>query len=302
MRWKGRSGSSNIDDRRNQRISSPRQGGAGIIGFIPIIYRMFGFKGIIFAGLAGFAYFFFSGNLGVLTEQSAAQSGSTVQTTSDSPKEAEMVEFVSVILADTEQTWAQLFAKKGMTYKEPTLVLFRNVVRSACGTAQSASGPFYCPADQQVYIDLSFFDELAQRYGAPGDFAQAYVLAHEVGHHIQTISGISNKVMQKRQAASNVESNQLSVLQELQADCLAGVWAFQANKQRQLLEMGDIEEGLKAASAIGDDTLQKQAGGRVTPDSFTHGSSAQRVQWFKRGLEKGSIDSCDTFSDAGVKL
>jgi hypothetical protein len=215
----------------------------------------------------------------------------------ETAEEKELVDFVSVILADTEDTWTALFRKKGETYQEPRLVLFRDVVKSACGMAQSAMGPFYCPGDQQVYIDLGFYDQLKNRFKAPGDFAQAYVIAHEVGHHIQTLVGISSSVQAARKKLSEAEGNKLSVRQELQADCLAGVWAHHANRSRQLLEVGDVEEGLTAASAIGDDTLQKQSQGYVSPDSFTHGSSAQRVKWFKIGLASGDMDSCDTFNN-----
>ncbi|MFY0573257.1 neutral zinc metallopeptidase [Cystobacter fuscus] len=186
----------------------------------------------------------------------------------------------------------------GVRYVEPRLVLFSDAVESACGFQESAVGPFYCPGDQRVYLDLGFFQELDERFGAPGDFAQAYVVAHEVGHHVQNLLGVSERV-QARRARSRADANALSVLQELQADCFAGIWAHHAQKQRQVLERGDIEEGLTAASAIGDDTLQRRAGGHVVPESFTHGSSAQRVSWFRRGFEQGSLEACDTFGAAG---
>jgi predicted metalloprotease len=214
----------------------------------------------------------------------------------ESAEEAHLREFVSVVLADTEDTWGEIFAAAGRTYEQPSLVLFSGAVESACGLAQAAVGPFYCPGDHKLYIDLSFYDDLQNRFGAPGDFAQAYVIAHEVGHHVQTLLGISERNMAARRAASETEANELSVRQELQADCLAGIWAHHANRSRQLLEAGDIEEGLNAASAIGDDRLQRQSQGYVTPESFTHGSSQQRVTWFKRGYESGSPDSCDTFA------
>lgn len=198
-----------------------------------------------------------------------------------------------MVLADTEETWTTLFQQQGNTYKEPRLVLFRDAVKSACGMAQSATGLFYCPGDQQVYIDLSFFDQLKNQFKAPDDFAQAYVIAHEVGHHIQTLLGISRKVHAARNRVSEVEGNKISVRQELQVDCLAGVWANHANNSRQLLEASDVEEGLRAA--IGDDTLQKQYQGYVSPDSFTHGGSDQRVKWFKIGLASGAMESCDMF-------
>jgi hypothetical protein len=208
----------------------------------------------------------------------------------------EMKQFMSVVLADTEDTWNAIFAQSGKRYEEPTLVLYSGAVRSACGFGQAAMGPFYCPPDQRVYIDLSFYDDLRQRFGAPGDFAQAYVLAHEIGHHVQNLLGISDKVQAARERGSEAQGNALSVRLELQADCLAGLWAHHANRSRQILETGDVEEALTAASAIGDDRLQRRSSGHVTPDSFTHGSSAQRTRWFKRGLESGKFSSCDTFN------
>jgi hypothetical protein len=210
--------------------------------------------------------------------------------------EAELKDFVSVVLADTEDTWREQFRKLGATYEEPRLVLFSGAVESACGYAQSAMGPFYCPGDQNVYLDLSFFYELEQRFQAPGDFAGAYVVAHEVGHHVQNILGIMEKVDRVRAQASQADANALSVRVELQADCFAGVWARNADRARDILEAGDIEEGLGAAAAVGDDRLQRQGQGYVVPDSFTHGSSEQRVRWFRRGFENGEIDDCDTFN------
>jgi len=211
-------------------------------------------------------------------------------------KEKKLGEFVSVVLADTEDTWHVLFKKMDRQYKEPKLVMFSGAVQSACGFAQSAMGPFYCPADQKVYIDLSFYNDLKRRHNAPGDFAQAYVIAHEVGHHIQTLLGISQQVHKAKRKVSKEQGNALSVRQELQADCLAGVWANHAERTRNILEPGDIEEALGAASAIGDDRLQKQARGYITPESFTHGTSEQRQRWFRRGLQSGSPNECDTFS------
>jgi len=208
----------------------------------------------------------------------------------------EGAQFVSVVLADTEDTWTQIFATGGERYVPPKLVLFTDKVRSACGMAQSAMGPFYCPNDQKVYIDLGFYRELRERFQAPGDFAQAYVIAHEIGHHVQTLLGTSQQVHQAQQQASQQQGNALSVRLELQADCYAGVWAHHANRSRQLLEEGDVEEGLNAASAIGDDNIQRQTQGTVVPESFTHGSSEQRVSWFRRGLESGSMKNCDTFA------
>jgi len=209
-----------------------------------------------------------------------------------------MAAHASQVLADTEDTWNELFRAQGSEYREPTLVLFDGIVQSACGTAQSAVGPFYCPLDEQVYLDLSFFRELDERFDAPGDFAQAYVIAHEVGHHVQTITGVSERVQRARQSASPEAANALSVLQELQADCYAGVWAHHGQKSRNILEAGDIEEGLQAAAAIGDDRLQKQSQGYVVPESFTHGSSAHRVQWFRTGFESGDVSRCDTFAQS----
>jgi len=209
--------------------------------------------------------------------------------------EDELADFVSTVLADTEDTWHGLFRQMGKTYKAPTLVLFTGAVESACGYASAAVGPFYCPGDHKVYIDLSFYNDLKNRFGAPGDFAQAYVIAHEIGHHVQTLLGITEKTHALRSRLNEAEANKLSVMTELQADCLAGVWAYHANKTRHLLEQGDVEEGLNAASSIGDDRLQEKSRRYVTPDSFTHGSSAQRVYWFKRGIETGDIGRCDTF-------
>lgn len=278
MKWQGRRGSSNIEDRRGTRY-----GKAGGIGIGTVV-------------LALIAMYFGQDPSVVL--QNAQQSTPTAeegpyQETAD---EAQLREFIAVVLADTEDTWGQIFTQAGRTYKQPTLVLFSGAVESACGFAQAAVGPFYCPGDHKLYIDLTFYQELQSRFGAPGDFAQAYVVAHEVGHHVQTLLGISEKNMAARQRASEAEANALSVRQELQADCFAGIWAHNADRLRQLLEQGDIEEGLNAASAIGDDRLQKQTRGYVAPESFTHGSSEQRVRWFKRGYEAGSVPNCDTFA------
>lgn len=212
-----------------------------------------------------------------------------------SEEDKALTDFVSVVLADTEDTWNAIFAENNRDYREPTLVLFSGAVDSGCGYAQSAVGPFYCPADEKLYIDLSFYRDLREGFGAPGDFAQAYVIAHEVGHHVQNQLGIMEQVHSAQQGADQVEANRLSVMLELQADCFAGVWAANAEKSRDILEAGDIEEGLNAASSIGDDRLQMESQGRVAPDSFTHGTSAQRVNWFKTGMESGNIESCNTF-------
>ena len=214
-----------------------------------------------------------------------------------SPQEDSKADFVSVVLADTEDTWNPLFSQQGLRYREPGLVLFSNTTTSNCGRAQSAMGPFYCPADQKVYIDLQFYHDLQTQYGAPGDFAQAYVIAHEVGHHVQTLIGTSAKVRQAQSRVSKAQANQLQVRMELQADCYAGVWAHHAHKARHILERGDVEEALNAAAAIGDDRLQKQAQGYVVPESFTHGTSEQRQYWFKQGIQYGNVQRCDTFND-----
>ncbi len=275
-------------------------GSGGMLRLLPMAFKFLGVKGTLILLVCVGAYGLFTGNLGSLLTGIGNQQDTTVSRSAvpfhETAQEKELVDFVSVILADTEDTWTALFRQQGRTYQEPRLVLFRGAVDSACGMAQSAMGPFYCPGDQQVYIDLGFYDQLKNRFKAPGDFAQAYVIAHEVGHHVQTLLGISSHVHAARRKLSTAEGNQLSVRLELQADCLAGVWANHANQTRQLLEVGDLEEGLAAASAIGDDTLQKQSQGYVRPDSFTHGSSAQRVKWFKIGLESGDMASCDTFN------
>lgn len=208
--------------------------------------------------------------------------------------------FVSMVLADTEDTWEALFRADGGRYEAPRLVLFTGATPTACGTGQAAMGPFYCPADRKVYIDLAFYDELGERFRVPGDFAQAYVIAHEIGHHVQNLLGISGQVQRARGQLPAAEANALSVRLELQADCLAGVWAHHADRARQVLEEGDVEEALTAAAAIGDDRLQQEAQGYAVPDSFTHGSAAQRVRWFRIGLERGAMDACDTFSVAAL--
>jgi uncharacterized protein len=210
----------------------------------------------------------------------------------------ELVEFVSVVLADTEDTWHAVFEAEGGTYREPQLVLFTGAVESACGYAQSAVGPFYCPADNRVYIDLAFFDDLASRHNAAGDFAQAYVIAHEIGHHVQNLLGILPQVQQRQQALPEAQANALSVATELQADCFAGLWAYHAQQQRKVLEPGDLQEALNAASAVGDDRIQRKTQGHVVPDSFTHGTSQQRMEWFLAGFENGELADCDTFGGA----
>jgi hypothetical protein len=270
--------------------------GSGLLNFIPMLVRT---KTGHIMLLIGVVVFVGSRMLGI--DLLPLILGGSESTTSSappelSPAEKEMGDFVAVVLADTEDTWKAIFQQAGGVYREPTLVLFTSRVNSACGMATAAVGPFYCPGDQRLYIDLSFFQDLKNRHDAPGDFAQAYVIAHEVGHHVQTLMGISEEVRQAGRGRSQAEVNALSVKQELQADCFAGVWGHAANTERQILDPGDLEEALNAATAIGDDRLQQEAGRGVVPDSFTHGSSAQRVEWFRRGFESGEVASCDTFA------
>lgn len=296
MRWKGNRKSSNVEDRRGQGAASRAGTGSGLLNFLPMLIRTKTGRIML---LIGVVVFFGSRMLGIdLLPLLLGGGESTVNTQPRalSPEEKEMGDFVATVLADTEDTWQVIFQREGGVYSNPTLVLFTGRVNSACGLASAAVGPFYCPGDQKLYIDLSFFQDLKQRYGAPGDFAQAYVIAHEVGHHVQKMMGINAKVQQAGRGKSQREVNALSVRQELQADCFAGVWGHAANTERQILDPGDLDEALTAATAIGDDRLQKEAGGGVVPDSFTHGTSAQRVKWFRRGFETGDIASCDTFS------
>lgn len=282
MRWEGQRESDNIEDRRG---SGPaRIGGAGGLGIGGIVLVL------------AVSYFTGVNPLTLLNLLNGVQTVTESVPSSDpapaGPPSDRLGRFAAVVLADTETTWRDLL---GPRYEEPRLVLFTGAVHSACGTTSSAVGPFYCPGDRKVYLDLTFFNELAQRLGAPGDFAQAYVIAHEVGHHIQHLTGIEQKVTRLRQHASEADANALSVRMELQADCFAGVWGYHAKQQRNLIEPGDFEEGLKAASAIGDDRLQKMGQGYVQPERWTHGSSAQRMTWLRRGLERGNPDACDTF-------
>ena len=287
MRWRRGRRSDNIEDRRAQGGQGRRGGGLPIGG---------GGVGMIVVALAA-AYFLGVGPSVILNQGLQGQTGGGASPSYvPNAEEEQLAEFISVVLADTEDTWHALFKKQGGQYQEPKLVLFSGSVQSACGFAKAAMGPFYCPGDRKVYIDLSFYEDLRRRHGAPGDFAQAYVVAHEIGHHVQTLLGISQQVHQARSRVSKAEGNQLSVRQELQADCFAGLWAHHAQRTRQILEQGDLEEAMQAATAIGDDRLQKQARGYVTPESFTHGTSAQRVRWFKVGLKHGDLDTCNTFS------
>ena len=288
MRWEGNRESDNVEDRRGDGGGGGGGfsiGGGGLsIGAVVIALvggAIFGINPLTILGmLSG------GGGSAPTTQQAPAQ----LPPASD--KEAN---FVRTVLADTEDTWGQLFKQGGATYVNPKLVLFRGAIRTGCGQGQSAMGPFYCPADQKVYIDLDFYDTLKNRLGAPGDFAQAYVIAHEVGHHVQNLLGIADKVEQQRSRASPAQANALSVRVELQADCFAGVWANHANEARKILEQGDVEEAMNAAAKIGDDALQKSRGGTVVPESFTHGTSAQRQRWFSTGLKTGSVKACDTF-------
>ncbi|MCX2746054.1 zinc metallopeptidase [Mangrovivirga sp. M17] len=280
MKWKGRRTSSNVDDRRGRSIGRGGSLGCGGIIIILLLSWIFGLNPL------------------QLFEASSGVSSLTVEKEYESTEEEnELAEFTKVVLADTEDVWNKVFMEQyGEDYPEPTLVLFTDQVQSGCGFAGAATGPFYCPADQKVYIDLSFYNELQNRFGAPGDFAMAYVIAHEVGHHVQNLLGYTDKVHSQRNRLSQKEYNKLSVRLELQADFLAGFWARRADEMFDILEQGDIEEAINAANAIGDDRLQKQMQGRVVPDAFTHGTSEQRIRWFKRGYESGDLSFGDTFS------
>jgi uncharacterized protein len=294
MRWQLGRRSQNIEDRRGDPMArgfplprgipmsrGARRGGLGGLGLI-ILFLIMLFFGVdprlLFQG-------------GTTTDIPYSEAPGTAP-----PADDEAAQFVATVLGYTEDTWRELFKQMGRTYREPTLVLFSGQVGSACGFAQAAMGPFYCPADGKVYVDLSFYQELRERFGAPGDFAQAYVIAHEVGHHVQNQLGIAEQVQNARQQVDESQANALSVMMELQADCLAGVWANHTEQAQQILEQGDVEEGLNAAAAIGDDRIQRQTQGYVVPDAFTHGSSAQRVHWFREGLESGDVPACDTFN------
>ncbi len=281
MRWRGGRRSSNIEDRRAAGVG-PKVLGGGVGTIVLVLVAMY--FGVDPTPLLQT----------VQTAPSASTSGT--RPTAEELKNDPLADMVSVVIADTEDVWRDIFASQGRRYKEPTLVMFSGSTRSACGMGQAAMGPFYCPADQKAYIDLSFYDQMRTRFKAPGDFAQAYVIAHEIGHHVQNLLGVSGQVHSMKQRVSQAEGNALSVRLELQADCLAGVWANHANKARNILEEGDVDEALNAASAIGDDTLQRQSRGTVVPESFTHGTAAQRQRWFRTGLKTGNPDACDTFS------
>ena len=291
MKWEGNRESDNVEDRRGEGGGG---GGFGIGG------RGIGIGTIVLA-LIGWGVF----GINPLTTIGVLSGGGGQQVQQQGPAKAppsgdRQAQFVSVVLADTEDVWGQIFAQAGQRYQAPKLVLFSGAVATACGTGQSAMGPFYCPGDFKVYLDMDFFNTLSQELGAPGDFAKAYVIAHEVGHHVQNLTGVSGKVDAMRGRISQRDQNALSVRLELQADCYAGVWAHHANKARSILENGDIESAVNAAQRIGDDALQRKSSGTVVPDSFTHGSSAQRVRWFTTGIQTGSVKACDTFNAQGV--
>lgn len=312
MRWQGRRQSDNVEDRRvngDDGFGGSRGGfgagmgggfggpgfrlirGGGISGIVILVIMFFVLKGV---GVDPWTVLFSDGSMPVQSQ--SQQAGRTVAQGGQVQND-EMTQFVRTILAETEDTWSGIFQAQGAQYPAPSLVLFNGRVSSACGLASAAAGPFYCPGDRKVYIDLSFYDELANRFHASGNFAQAYVLAHEVGHHVQNLLGILPKFNQMRQRMSEVEANKMSVRVELQADCFAGIWGYYT-QQKGLLETGDLEDALNAAHQIGDDTLQKRSQGYVVPDSFNHGTSEQRAKWFKRGFETGKLDACDTFSGA----
>ena len=313
MRWRDREGSENVEDRRDEpedrgRFPFPfprggggfpgsgpgiplppgRGGGIGLIGFLVILGLMF------FFGIDPRVIFDNGDGTPVSVGQGPGQAPRPA-----SPEEEDLKQFVSVVLKTTEDVWGRQFQAMGRSYTKPALVLFRGGTRSDCGLGVSQMGPFYCPLDHKVYVDLAFYDDLKNRFGAPGDFAQAYVIAHEIGHHVQTLLGISDKVMAARARASQADGNAIQVRMELQADCYAGIWAHDAQQQLQVVEPGDIEEALNAAAAIGDDRIQRKTQGYVVPDAFTHGTSQQRVSWFRKGFDSGRMDACDTFG-AGI--
>ncbi len=297
--WRGRKRSDNVIDMRGGgspagmgRRTARAGGGIGIVGIIVLVVMFF--MGADPMQLLGIA-------LGGDPAATVSQTQAPDVEPSASAETDEHAAFMSVVLEDTEETWGRLFHAAGSTYPEPQLVLFEEAVNTACGFGSAAAGPFYCPGDKKLYLDLSFFRELGNM-GAPGDFAQAYVIGHEVGHHVQNVIGILDRVQAMKGRVSEEDANALQVLVELQADCYAGVWANHAETKRDLLESGDVEEGLEAAAAIGDDTLQRRAGRAVNPESFTHGSSAERVEWFRRGMQSGDVEQCDTFKAAGVSL
>jgi uncharacterized protein len=279
MRWRDSRMSTNVQDYRGRRMG---RAGLGVGGTLIALVAAY-FLGVDPRLLTGLV-------------SSVPSGGEAVPEATPTDEQGQ---FMAAVLGDTEDTWVALFRGRNMTYEPPTLVLFEGQAESACGSASAAVGPFYCPADRKVYIDLSFYNELEARFGAPGDFAQAYVLAHEVGHHVQTLFGTAERVRGAQQKAQEEMANRLQVAMELQADCYAGIWAHHADRSRQLLERGDVDEALGAAAAVGDDTIQKQTRGVVVPETFTHGSAQQRKQWFQRGLGSGQVESCDTFKEVG---
>jgi predicted metalloprotease len=279
MRWRMGRRSDNIEERRG--VGVPLAAGGGIGSVVVLLLALF-----------------FGFDPGAILQTDGPRPGPGTEAPALSPRHDELRDFVSVVLADTEDTWRELFGRMDRGYRDPKLVLFTGAVQSTCGMAGAAVGPFYCPADLKLYLDLDFFRALRDRFGAPGDFAQAYVIAHEVGHHVQTLLGTSERALAARRRLDPAEANALSVRQELQADCYAGIWAHHAHRARQVLEEGDLEEALAAAAAIGDDRLQGRAPGQVAPESFTHGTSAQRVHWFRRGFTAGDVGACDTFRAA----
>ena len=286
MEWRGRRESDNVEDQRGRRISGGGIAGLGGAGIVIVL---------VIAVLTGQNPMTLLQNLGQQADQSAPGAASD-QPYQETPAEHELVQFVRVVLADTEDIWAEIFTRQlGRTYERPTLVLFSDAVHSGCGTADAQMGPFYCPADHKLYIDLSFYQELRDRFGAPGDFAQAYVIAHEVGHHVENLLGTSDKVQAAEQRADQRDANALSVRVELQADCYAGVWAHETQAEKHVLEQGDLEEAIGAAQAVGDDRLQMQTEGRVVPETFTHGTAEQRAHWFEQGFASGDLNRCDTF-------
>jgi len=283
MKWLGGRESSNVDDRRGMSTGGGVAIGGGLIGVIYLIFQLLTGSG----GGSDSPMQYPGQGVEMTQEQKAADD--------------QRAKFVKVVLGYTEDVWGELFRQQGQQYQEPTLVLFRNSVQSACGFASSASGPFYCPSDQEVYIDLSFYEELQSRFNAPGDFAEAYVIAHEVGHHVQKLLGITDKMANLRQQLSEGEYNKYSVMMELQADFFAGVWAHHAQQMKNILDPDDIDEALNAANAIGDDKLQQEGQGYVVPESFTHGTSQQRMYWFKKGFDTGNMKQGDTFNDPSLR-
>lgn len=295
MRWRKGRRSSNVEDRRGE--ASPGGGGLGGLGNLLAIapFLLRSKRGWLILLVLGALYYFGSNMFSGTTHTQSPSIGPDGQVQPSDAASDELAQFVAVVLADTEDTWGKLFQQAGSQYSTPKLVLYNDAVRSACGLSSAAVGPFYCPGDQKVYLDLGFLNEL-KKLGAPGDFAFAYVIAHEVGHHVQNLMGISDKVQRARMQSDKVTSNRLSVMLELQADCYAGVWAFYAHRDRNMLEPGDIEEGLRAAAAVGDDQLLRRSGRAVSPDAFTHGSAEQRAYWFQRGFTSGDVNQCNTFA------